>query len=53
MTFRVFYIGEPAWHLDYTELNTIEIFFKKYFEEMLDEGETVREVGPHIFHIIS
>lgn len=52
MKFIVRYQGPlPAWTREYTELETIEIFFKKYFEEMLVDEQTTRIVDVFVFEI--
>jgi len=57
MKFIVYYTGGTGrlshWRKEYTELDSIEIFFKKYFEEMLADKLQVYSIdgAPFIYEI--
>ena len=52
MKFVVNYTGETSWTKEYGELDTIEIFFKKYFEEMLAEQQYTKSKDSFVFKIV-
>jgi len=65
MRYVVHYIGEwkpnpqgfgdpifnPGWTKEYTDLDEMEIFFRHYFNEMIDEDRVVEHSGVYVFQI--
>ena len=44
-------VFQPSWTKEYSNIDDIEIFFKKQFEEMVDTDTLVTYSGPFVWQI--
>ena len=44
-------IFEEPWTKDYSNIDDIEMFFRFYFNDMIDQGQVVLHDGVYVFQI--